>query len=92
MHCVNCVHSVGLWLVVHWASPMLLWLQPPTHSTISYCAIACSNEGKTCKVYHNSTAKTKTHTASSDTVAITLAAPHEHFMKHTTSYFNGYHA
>ena len=29
MHCVNCVHSVGLWLVVPWASPMLLWLHHP---------------------------------------------------------------
>ena len=29
MHCVNCVYSVGLWLLVPWASPLLLWLHDP---------------------------------------------------------------
>ena len=34
MHCVNCVHSVGLWLVVPWATPMLLWLHHPLISMV----------------------------------------------------------
>ena len=29
MHCVNCVHSVGLWLVVPWADLLMLWLHHP---------------------------------------------------------------
>ena len=54
MHCVNCVHSVGLWLVVPWASPMLLWLYHPLIFLLCH-----SMEEKACTYF---TAKTDTYT------------------------------